>query len=43
MGQNAESILQDLETKEHATINLSKVNVVYIYFIQVKLQKDYFK
>lgn len=40
MGQNVEAVLQDLETKEQATVHLSKVSVIYICFIQVKLQKD---
>lgn len=40
MGQNVEAVLQDLETKEQAIVHLSKVSVIYICFMQVKLQKD---
>lgn len=40
MGQNVEAVLQDWETKERATIHLSKVSVIYTCFIQVKLQKE---
>lgn len=40
MSVNVEAVLQDLETKEHARIHLSKISVIYICFIQVRLQKD---
>lgn len=40
MGQNAEALLQDFKTKEHATVHLSQVSVIYICFIRVRLQKD---
>lgn len=33
MDVNVEAVLQDLETKEQATIHLSKVTVIYICFI----------
>lgn len=43
VNQNMEVVLQDWVTKEHTSSHLLKISIIYICFIEVKLQKDEFK